>query len=77
MTEKRGKVEVRRKRWVLALPPYSPIGNGRQSPGWNHLTRGIDHLTRGEPRKPVSTKALRTSERIPDIFTRITRVRAP
>ena len=28
------KVEVMRKRGVLAHPPYSPEGNGRESPGW-------------------------------------------
>ena len=31
--EKHGKVEVKRKWWVLAQPPYSSHGSGRQSPG--------------------------------------------
>ena len=30
-TGKHGKVEVKRKWWVLAEPPYSTQGNGRQA----------------------------------------------
>ena len=41
-TGKHGKVEVNRKWWILAQPPYSPEGNMR------HILRvettGIDHL---------------------------------
>ena len=39
-TGKHGKLVVRkRKRWVLAKPPYSPQGNGRQSSRWNQGDR--------------------------------------
>ena len=31
-TGNHGKVGVKRKWWVLAYPPYSPQGNGKQSP---------------------------------------------
>ena len=31
-TSKHGKVCVKRKRWVLAQLPYSPQGNGSESP---------------------------------------------
>ena len=32
--EKHGKIEVKKKLWISAQPPYSSQGNGRQSPGW-------------------------------------------
>ena len=40
-TGKHGKVEVKRKRWVLAQPSYYLQVNGRQSP-WVE-PGGIDH----------------------------------
>ena len=39
---KHGKIEVKRKWWGLAQPPYSAQGNGRQLPRVE--TTGIDHL---------------------------------
>ena len=36
--EKHGKVEVKRKQWVLAQSPYSLQRNRRQSPGWKPMS---------------------------------------
>ena len=44
-TGKHRKVGVKRKWWVLAQPPIPHKETGGSYPGWNHLTRGIDHLT--------------------------------
>ena len=33
-TGNHGKVRGKRKWWVLAQPPYSPQGNGKQSRDW-------------------------------------------
>ena len=41
-TGKNGKIGVKRKWWVIAQPPYSSQGNGRQSPGWNQGDRTPD-----------------------------------
>ena len=38
-TGKYGKVEVKRKRWVLTQLSYSPQGNGRVTQGGNHGDR--------------------------------------
>ena len=49
--------------WVLAQPPYSPQGHGRQSPSVELVNQRGYTTWRGEkPRKPVSSKAGRTSE---------------
>ena len=45
-TGNHGKVGVETKWWVLAHPPYSPKEMGGSHLVWNHLTSGIDHLTR-------------------------------
>ena len=42
-TGKKGKVELKRKWCVLAQPPYSLQGNGKQLPRVE--TTGIDHPT--------------------------------
>ena len=34
MTENHGKIEVKRKWWVLARTPYFPKGSEKQSSGW-------------------------------------------
>ena len=59
-TRKHGKVEVTRKWWVLAHPPYSPEGNGRESPRVE--PRGQTTGCGGKPREPVASKAGKTSK---------------
>ena len=52
------KVEVEKKRWILAQPSYSLQGNGRQGPRVE--TMGIDHLMQRITQE--LSKAGRTSE---------------
>ena len=59
-TGKHRKVGGKRKWRVLAQPPYSPQGKGRQGPRVEPYNQG--EIGGGEPREPVSAKTGKTSE---------------
>ena len=54
--EKHGKVEVKRKGWVLAQTFYSPQGNAGSHQGGN--LRAIDHSTRRITEEAAIVKGL-------------------
>ena len=63
---------MKRKRWVLDQPPYSPKETGGSHPGWNHLIKGIDHLTRRRTQGVGIVKGwddMRDRGSIPDTLT--------
>ena len=53
---------MKRKWWVLAKPPYSRQGNGRQSLRVELFNKEDRQPDGGEPREPVSSKVVRTSK---------------
>ena len=59
--------------WVLAQSPIPRKEMGGSHPGWNHLNRGIDHLTRRTQGAGIVIKGWKEDKRdrrhIPDTVT--------